>query len=513
MADETKPAIGMSVGATTLAAVTAERAVTRRPVLTLYPDRSPRVGAPAEHCDTGPDSGDVGLMIVDFVDRVGAAVPVMASDGSAHRGEQLLADSLYALAYSATEGRPLPPAVAVSYPAHWSAASVDALRAGLSRVPEWSQHPALLLSDVAAALTALYTNPGLPAAGIIAVCDFGGSGSSITLVDAANDYQPLGATVRYTGFSGDLVDQALLDHVVAELTAEGSANGTSGIGSPARLRGQCRRAKEQLSTNTVTELPVDLPGFHGGIWVTRAELDEAIRQPFEGFLAAVHKLLGRNNIQPSNLTAVVAVGGGANIPMLASGLSERLGVTVISSPRPQLTAAIGAALKVADNPARAGQAPPVMPTAADLPPVAELASAPVPTASADPVAPPPEPSVSLPEPAPAPAAAPPEPPEPARPAPHPDREPIAQQAENPPRQRRAMLVIVMVALAALLVGAVAVIALRRAADSEPAPPTMTSVSVTPSREPIIRHSPAAPEPPVAPETPETPETSETSTEP
>ncbi|HXY63857.1 MAG TPA: hypothetical protein VEI45_05745, partial [Mycobacterium sp.] len=66
MADVGRSALGLSVGATNLAAVTAERAVTRRPVLTLYRQRPPEVGVPSEN----PMLNEPGLVISDFVDRV-----------------------------------------------------------------------------------------------------------------------------------------------------------------------------------------------------------------------------------------------------------------------------------------------------------------------------------------------------------------------------------------------------------------------------------------------------------
>jgi molecular chaperone DnaK (HSP70) len=69
-----------------------------------------------------------------------------------------------------------------------------------------------VVSDATAALTALRANPGLPTHGVIVLCDFGGSGTSITLADAATDFAPIGETVRYPEFSGDLIDQALLTH-------------------------------------------------------------------------------------------------------------------------------------------------------------------------------------------------------------------------------------------------------------------------------------------------------------
>src|SRR5579875_2648840 len=205
MADAERPAVGLSVGATNLAAVTASRAVTRKPVLTLYRQRPPEVGVPSEN----PKLTEPGLVITDFVDRVGDPVGIVASDGSTHRSETLLADALRALAYAATDGRALPEAVAATHPAHWGQAAVGALHAALSRVPEWSGDKVALLPDSTAALTALQSNPGLPTRGIIALCDFGGTGTSLTLVDAAG-YHPVAPTVRHTDFSGDLIDDG--DH-------------------------------------------------------------------------------------------------------------------------------------------------------------------------------------------------------------------------------------------------------------------------------------------------------------
>lgn len=158
----------------------------------------------------------------------------------------------------------LPEAVVVTHPAHWGPAVVDALGVALGRVPEWSTgaRPLSLIPDAAATLIAVRANPGIPARGIVAVCDFGGSGTSITLVDAAAEYQPVTPTVRHHDFSGDLIDQALLTHVMSELARTGSfdPSGTSAIGSLTRLRLGCRTAKEQLSSSTVTTLIDELPG-------------------------------------------------------------------------------------------------------------------------------------------------------------------------------------------------------------------------------------------------------------
>ncbi|MDD7814965.1 Hsp70 family protein [Mycobacterium sp. CSUR Q5927] len=493
MAHDTGPAMGMSVGATTLAAVTADRAITRRPVLTLFRDRPSQIGMPSENSAVNAALDERGLVVTDFVDRVGGGGPVVAGDGSTHRAEQLLGDGLHALAYAATEGRPIPPAVAVSHPAHWSREAVGALRTALGRVSEWAQHPVTLISDTTAVLTALQSNPGLPDHGTIAVCDFGGSGTTISLVDAGRGFEPVGAPRRVTAFSGDVIDQALLDHVVADLG--GNGDGPPTVGSLTRLRSQCRDAKEQLSTETVAELA----GFHGGVWLTRAELDEALRQPLDGFFTVLQNTLDDNDIVPDDLSAIVSVGGGSNMPTVTTGLSQRFGAPVISSPRPQLTAAIGAALSVAGN---VVATPKKAPPPAEPPPFSEP--------PAPPVEPPPPPADTPPNAALKPLITPP----PVRPAPVSPRQPAAPEPDEIDGRgdaqwyRRPVPVVIVAALVAMLLGTVAVLVLRHAADGEPdsgVPVSATTTTVSPTVElpPAFAPHPA-PIPPAAPAVPEAP---------
>jgi outer membrane murein-binding lipoprotein Lpp len=49
-----------------------------------------------------------------------------------------------------------------------------------------------------ASLTALRINPGLASQGVMALLDFGGSGTSITLADAGASFEPIDETTRYT---------------------------------------------------------------------------------------------------------------------------------------------------------------------------------------------------------------------------------------------------------------------------------------------------------------------------
>src|SRR6185312_10312617 len=199
-----------------------------------------------------------------------------------------------------------------------------------------------------------HDDPGLPTSGVVAVCDFGGSGTSITLFDAANGGEPIGQTVRYTELSGDLIDQAVLTQVVAGISDAGSVDvtGTSAIGPLSRLRTQCRAAKERLSTTAATSLAAELPGHHGEVRLTRNELDEAIRRPLNDFAGALQETLDRNGAR--GLAAVASAGGGARVPLITTTLSEHFGVPVITTSQPELTAAIGGGLNAARGTAEEG---------------------------------------------------------------------------------------------------------------------------------------------------------------
>ncbi|OBF31589.1 hypothetical protein A5724_21725 [Mycobacterium sp. ACS1612] len=342
--------LGLSVGMTNLAAVpSAGPPVLRRSILTLFHGRPPEVGAPDQRA-----SGEHGMVLAGFVERVGDPIPLVAADGSTHRPGRLLVEALNSLAHLTGNGRP-PENVAISVPAHWDSRVTSAFYADVStngRLCE-AGASAQLISDATAALSAVHDNPGLPSRGVVALLDLGGTGTNITLSDAASGWAPIVATVRDTDFAGQQIDQAVLARVLAGVTeaANIDPDSTGAVLSLSRLRDQCRNAKETLSAQTVATLTAELPGFRSNVRLTRTELEDVLAEPLRGLLTALEDTLDRNRIPVAEMVAIATVGGGANIPLVTQRLSQHFRIPVVTCPRPELAAAAGAALITARGPA------------------------------------------------------------------------------------------------------------------------------------------------------------------
>ena len=365
--------LGLSIGVANLvAARVGSAAVSRKSVLTIFDNRAGEVGLPEEN----PNLNEPGLVMRGFVERVGDGSPLVAADGTKYLGEALTVEALEAMARTVGYGTP----IAIAIPAYWSERQSAALRDEFFAQPALAPNgvPPLLISDATAALTALRTRPGFPTNGVVALCDFGAGGTSITLSNAGSNFQQVGSSVRYGEFSGDEIDQLIANHLRA--TGSGAdVTGTVRMGSQARLLGDCQRAKEELSGASEATI-ASIPGGAGAdIRLSRTEFEQLISGPLDRFVSTVEEILQRNGIR-ANLAAVATVGGGANIPVVTTRLSERLQVPIFTTPQPVVSAAVGAAV-LGQQQSSAGA-----PTAAA--PVLEVPETPTQMAPAAPAAPP-----------------------------------------------------------------------------------------------------------------------------
>lgn len=331
--------LGLSIGVANLVAARAgSDPVTRKSVLTLFDQRPSEVGLPEEN----PNPAEPGLVMRGFVERVGDRTPLVASDGTKYLGDALTVEALEVMARSVGYGTP----ITIAVPAYWSEEQSAALREEFFAQPGLTSNGVAptLISDATAAFAALRAEPGFPTAGIVALCDFGASGTTVTLIDAGAGSAQVGPSVRYTDLSGDAIDQLILNRVresTPNTDTTGGLASTTRMGSLTRQLDQCRHAKEQLSTATVATISI---GAGEDFELSRDEFDELISSTVDRFLTTVEEILQRNEIPTADLAAVATVGGGASIPLLSTRLSARLGATIHSAPTPTFSAAVGAAV-------------------------------------------------------------------------------------------------------------------------------------------------------------------------
>jgi Hsp70 protein len=334
--------LGLSIGTTNLvAASNGSPPVSRRAVLTLYPHCAPKIGLP----DENPDLTEPGVLMSGFVERVGGSVALVSTDGSAHDPDLLLVEALDAMVLAAGADA-ASSEISIAVPAYWKPGTVQALRNGLRTHLGFvrSGMAPRVVSDTVASLTAANAELCLAATGVVGLIDFGGSGTSATLVSIAGDFEPISPTLRYEEFSGDEIDQALLLRVFEEL---GHGSGidpasTAAVGQLGLLREQCRAAKEQLSTDTVAEFAAELGGRRCSMKLTRDELGDLIQDRLTGFIYAFDDMLTRQHKSWTDLAAVVAVGGGASIPLVTERLSVHSRRPVVTPSQPAFAAAAGA---------------------------------------------------------------------------------------------------------------------------------------------------------------------------
>ncbi len=336
--------LGLSIGTTNLvAACNGTPPVSRRAVLTLYPHCAPKIGLSCED----PSLIEAGMLMRGFVERIGDSVALVSPDGSAHDPDLLMVEALDAMVVAAGADAAASE-ISIAVPAYWKPGTVQALRNALRTHLGFvrSGMAPRLVSDAIASLTAANADLCFAATGVIGLLDFGGTGTSATLVSLTGDFELVSPTLRYTAFSGDEIDQALVLKAFEEL-GHGSGidpDSTAAVGQLGMLREQCRTAKERLSTETVVEFAAELGGRRCSMKLTRDELGDLIQDRLSGFIYAFDEMLARHKKSWADLSAVVTVGGGASIPLVTERLSVHSRRPVVAPSQPAFAAAAGALL-------------------------------------------------------------------------------------------------------------------------------------------------------------------------
>ena len=280
----------------------------------------------------------------EFKRRLGDPTPVILG-GQPHAVTGLLASVLSDVVASVAEmegaqsGR-----VMLTHPANWGP-----FRRGL-----FEEVPALaglsesrLISEPEAAAAHYAAARRLDDGGVVAVYDLGGGTFDATVLAKRGErVEILGIPEGIERLGGVDFDEAIMAHVNAfsgGLLDELDLGDNKVTVALARLRQDCVLAKETLSMDTETTVPVFLPGRHLEVPLTRAEFEDLVRASIESTIGALERTLRSAGVAPDELGSVLLIGGSSRIPLIARMVAEQLGCPTVVDTHPKHAVALGAA--------------------------------------------------------------------------------------------------------------------------------------------------------------------------
>jgi actin-like ATPase involved in cell morphogenesis len=284
----------------------------------------------------------------EFKRRVGDTTPIMVG-GTPYSAEQLSAELLKAVIERVTqlEGQ-RPDHVAVCHPANWGPYKRELLDQTVALADIGT--PTFVTEPEAAAIhyaSTEHVDPGE----IVAVYDLGGGTfDAAVLRKTETGFETLGEPQGVERLGGIDFDAAVFAHVrnaVGGALDDLDENDPTVIAAAARLREECIEAKEALSSDTETSIPVLLPNVMTEVRLTRGEFESMIRPTLNNTIVALQRALRSANVQPADISRVLLVGGSSRIPLVAELVGAELGRPVAIDAHPKHAIALGAAIAAA----------------------------------------------------------------------------------------------------------------------------------------------------------------------
>jgi YVTN family beta-propeller protein len=280
----------------------------------------------------------------NFKRRLGDPAPVVLG-GVPHQVTALMAGQLRHVldAVTKVEGGP-PDRVALTCPANWG----PYRRELFEEVPQLAglrDHVAL--TEPAAAAAYYGASRFLEEGDTVAVYDLGGGTFDATVLRKQNGLvEVVGDPEGIERLGGVDFDDAIvqwINHRHGGALAELDLAEPEAAAALAQLRQECVRAKEALSVDTETSIPVLLPNRQFFARLTRGEFESMVRAPIESTIGTLVRAVQAAQVDVQRLSAVLLVGGSSRIPVIERMIKEETGRPVVTDTHPKYAVALGAA--------------------------------------------------------------------------------------------------------------------------------------------------------------------------
>jgi YVTN family beta-propeller protein len=289
-----------------------------------------------------------------FKRRLGDPTPVVLG-GVPHQVTALMAGQLRHVLDTVTkvEGSP-PDRVALTYPANWG----PYRRELFEEVPQLAglrDHVALTEPEAAAAY---YGATRILGEGdTVAVYDLGGGTFDATVLRKRNGVvEMVGDPEGIERLGGIDFDEAIIQWINYQhggALAELDMTEPESAAAMAKLRQECVQAKEALSVDTETSIPVLLLNRHFFARLTRTDFEGMIRAPIESTIGTLIRAVEAAQVDVRQLSAVLLVGGSSRIPLIERMIAEETGRPTVTDAHPKYAVALGAAAVAGLRPAAA----------------------------------------------------------------------------------------------------------------------------------------------------------------
>ena len=334
--------LGLELGMTSIAVAVADGTsvqVIPASADTANPEVPAVVYAAHGRFATGGDAarraiGSPDRLATGVLGNVAARTPVVI-DSAGYPAAAVLGTMVHNVLAHVTDSRGEPPQrVTVTHPTQWAADEVAALADAVRPVTPGVGTLQLVPNLIAAAMHYASTHTMLDG-DTVAIVDVGATGFEAAVV-ARRDNQVLllSPQIERGGIGGDHFDAAVLgyvDQVTAGAVSALNASSLQGQITLARLRRDCRIAKETLSTARSVDMTAYLPTGTTTVSVSRTMFEEAIRPQVDVLIGAVVRALRSSpDVQPHTL---VLTGGSAQVPLVQRLISAIKGVPEISTVR------------------------------------------------------------------------------------------------------------------------------------------------------------------------------------
>jgi actin-like ATPase involved in cell morphogenesis len=322
-------------------------------VLYLQEDGQFLVGEAAER----RGATDPSRLVREFKRRIGDPIPLMVA-GTPFSAQALSARLLSSVVATATERRGGPPdEIVLTYPANWGAYKRELVDQVISLA---GIGPTVTCPEPQAAAIQYAAQAHLRTGDRVAVYDLGGGTFDVCVLEkTGNGFTILGNPEGIEQLGGVDFDEAVFQHVVGALgpsLEDLDLDSPEGRTALTRLRRDCVEAKEALSVDVDTMIPVTLPGRSTSVRLTRAELETLIAPALEQTVEATGRALRASGTTSDRLTAIVLVGGSSRIPLVSHLLQSRFSTPTALDTHPKHDIALGA-VQFIDAPATATTAP------------------------------------------------------------------------------------------------------------------------------------------------------------